>query len=115
MRKSYFSSMAKNTAAKPKIKWLRYVLLGVIGLGIYHVLNGPSGGINLWKLKQANAKEVKSLDSLTARKHELEIEKTRLEKDSGYIEKVARKELGMSKPGEKVFRFAAPDSTKTEK
>ena len=42
----------------------------------------------------------------------LEIEKVRLEKDSAYLERVARKELGMAKPDEKVFRFVQPNNPK---
>lgn len=125
LRKSYFSSMtnAKKTSSvgpvtgklKSKVKWLRYVLLALVGWGIYHILNGPSGGISIWKLKEANARELGALDSLVARKQELELEKAKLEKDSAYIEKVARKELGMAKPGEKVFRFVPPDPSAAEK
>jgi len=124
LRKSYFLGMTKAKMSagsqgavptKRKVKWLRYVLLALVGLGIYHILNGPSGGISIWKLQQANAKELKALDSLVARKQELELEKAKLEKDSAYIEKVARKELGMAKPGEKVFRFVAPDPNAAEK
>ena len=98
--------MAKTAAGKKeKVKWLRYVLLGLGGLGIYHILTGPSGAVNLMHLKQANADKRRELDSLVARKHALEVEKVRLEKDSAYLERVARKELGMAKPNEKVFRF----------
>jgi cell division protein FtsB len=118
LRKSYLSfaettqDMVKAAAPKSnpirRVKWLRYVLLGVVGFGIYHILSGPSGALNLVKLRKTNARYVDELDSLTVRKQELEIEKQRLEKDSAYIERVARKELGMAKPGEKVFRFVPP-------
>ena len=92
-------------SAKKKVKWLRYVLLGLGGLGVYHILTGPSGAVNLMKLKRENAEKSRELDSLQARKQALEVEKVRLEKDSAYLERVARKELGMAKPEEKVFRF----------
>ena len=107
LRKSYFSRMAKSSAPKRKgkVKWVRYALLSVMGLGIYHILSGPSGAINLLKLRKANAKQARELDSLTVHRSERAIEKVRLEKDSAYIEQVARKELGMAKTGEKVFRF----------
>lgn len=118
LRKSYLSfaettqDMVKaappNSGPKNRVKWLRYLLLGVMGFGIYHILSGPSGALNLIKLRKTNARYADELDSLTVRKQELEIEKQRLEKDSAYIERVARKELGMAKPGEKVFRFVPP-------
>jgi cell division protein FtsB len=122
LRKSYLSPwetslhMGKSTASqsgsRKRVKWLRYVLLGVTGLGVYHILSGPSGALNLFKLRRDNAKLLGELDSLSLRKQALEIEKQRLEKDSAYLERVARKELGMSKPDEKVFRFVQPDGPK---
>ncbi|HKP96462.1 MAG TPA: septum formation initiator family protein [Fibrobacteria bacterium] len=90
------------------MKWLRYVLLGVAGLGVYHILSGPSGAVNLFKLRKDNARLLGELDSLALRKQSLEIEKRRLGKDSAYLERVARKELGMARPDEKVFRFVQP-------
>lgn len=103
--------MAKTAVAKKKIKWLRYVLLGLGGLAVYHILTGPSGAVNLLRLQRENEKKVHELDSLVARKLALEVEKVRLEKDSAYLERVARKELGMAKPGEKVFRFMKPEAS----
>lgn len=104
--------MAKIPVAKKKVKWLRYVLLSLGGLAVHHILTGPSGALNLLKLRQANADTRRELDSLEARKRALTLEKTRLEKDSAYLERVARKELGMAKPGEKVFRYMVPDINK---
>lgn len=103
--------MAKPAPAKKKVKWIRYVLLGLGGLGVYHILTGPSGAINLMRLKRENSEKARELDSLEARKHALAIEKARLEKDSAYLERVARKELGMAKPEEKVFRFMKKENS----
>jgi cell division protein FtsB len=103
--------MTTNTG-KRRVKWLRYVLLGVAGLGLYHVLTGPSGTINLLRLKREKARMEADLDSLTRRKRDLQVEKSRLERDSAYIERVARKELGMARPDEKVFRFVPPKDAK---
>lgn len=97
--------MSKPIAPKRKVKWLRYVLLVVVGFGFYHILSGPSGGINLFRLRAANTEQARELDSLNQRRSTLQVEKVRLEKDSAYIERVARKELGMAKQGEKVFRY----------
>jgi len=99
-------------SGKRRVKWLRYVLLGVAGLGVYHVLTGPSGALNLLRLKREKARMEADLDSLTQRKRELQVEKARLERDSAYIERVARKDLGMARPDEKVFRFVPPKGGK---
>lgn len=97
-------------SGKRRVRWLRYVLLGIAGLGVYHVLTGPSGALNLLRLKREKARMESDLDSLAQRKRELQIEKARLERDSAYIERVARKDLGMARPDEKVFRFVPPKS-----
>jgi cell division protein FtsB len=103
--------MATNTG-KRRVKWLRYVLLGVAGVGVYHVLTGPSGALNLLRLKRERARMEADLDSLTQRKRDLQVEKARLERDSAFIERVARKDLGMARPDEKVFRFVTPKERK---
>jgi cell division protein FtsB len=121
LRKSYLShpearymgkSPSAGNGAKKRVKWIRYALLGVLGLGVYHILTGPSGALNLFRLHRENTRSGAELDSLALRKQALEIEKLRLEKDSAYLERVARKELGMAKPDEKVFRFVAPEGKK---
>jgi cell division protein FtsB len=115
LRKCYLvREMAKplraplKSPANKRVKWIRYVILGAFGLGVYHILTGPSGALNLMSLRKERARMEANLDSLTQRKADLVIEKRRLEKDSAYIERVARKELGMAKPDEKVFRFVVP-------
>jgi cell division protein FtsB len=125
LRKSYLSPpettqrMGKSKTSNPasagsgkRVKWLRYLLLAAAGLGVYHILSGPSGAINLFRLRRDNAALAGGLDNLALRKQALEIEKQRLEKDSAYIEGVARKELGMAKPEEKVYRFVQPGDKK---
>jgi cell division protein FtsB len=60
--------MAKPAVAKRKVKWLRYVLLGMGGLAVYHILTGPSGVVNLLRLKRENAEQARELDSLRTRR-----------------------------------------------
>ncbi len=96
------------TTGKKRVKWIRYVLLGVVGIGVYLILTGPSGAVALLTLKRDKARMESELDSLERRKRELTVEKARLERDSAYMEQVARRELGMARPDEKVFRFVPP-------
>lgn len=119
LRKSYLDREMPKPVHKPmkspgrkRVKWIRYAILAAFGLGVYHILTGPSGALNLMSLRKERARMESGLDSLAQRKADLEIEKRRLEKDSAYIERVARKELGMAKPDEKVFRFVVPKDGK---
>lgn len=96
-------------AAKPKgrqgFAWLPWLLLGILVVVIYDVLNGPSGVLNLRELAQVNAGKRHVIDSLEHRREDLAQEKRRLTSDTAYLEAVVRHELGMAKPGEKVYRF----------
>jgi len=105
-------AISTDTGPKKRMKWLRYVLLGIAVFGLYHILSGPSGILNLVALRESNAALAAELDSLESRKQQLVVDKLRLEKDSAYLERIARKELGMARPGEKVFRFVPHEAGK---
>ena len=84
---------------------LKWVLGIVIVFTIYQFFSKPSG---LWQMRDLYLKNIQmeqKVDSLKQAKVLLEKEKELLSRDSAYIEKTARGELGMAKPGEKVFRF----------
>ncbi len=85
--------------------WLKWLLV-VLGIGLaYDVLTGPSGLLHLRSLAKENADKQQELDSLVQFRHTLERQKVRLLTDSSYMEAMARKELGMAKPGEKIYRY----------
>ena len=92
---------------KPKKRqpWVRWILIALILFALYHVLSGPNGLLNLRTLQGEERAARKHIDSLAGRKQELEAEKQRLLTDSVYLEKLARQQLGMAKPKEKVYRF----------
>lgn len=98
-------------APRPRIKWLRYVLIAVGLVTIFNLFSGPSGLLELYRLGRKGAAQEDDLLKLQARKAELELERNRLLKDSSYIELLARKELGMARPEEKVFRFMPPEGS----
>lgn len=75
---------------------------------LYQVLAGPRGLLKLADLRSQRNTIRREIDSLEQRKQELLAEKQRLLTDTAYLEKLARKELGMAKPGERVYRFVAP-------
>ncbi len=88
-----------------KIRWVRYSLAFFIGLLLYNLLSGPSGLIGLATLHRENLELKNEADSLLGVHQALEVEKVRLKGDTAYLEELARRELGMARPEEKVFRF----------
>ena len=104
--------MPPRSSEKPR-KPLRRVLLWTLPLValafLYEVLTGPRGLLKISDLRAQKAQIQREIDSLETRKTELIAEKTRLLTDTAYLEKLARKELGMARPGEKVYRFVEPE------
>jgi cell division protein FtsB len=96
---------------KKRQPWIRWVLLAMAMVILYQMVAGPSGLLKLVELRREQQTQRHRIDSLTMRKQELILEKKRLLTDSAYLEKLARKDLGMAKPGEKVYRFMAPAAT----
>lgn len=91
--------------ASQRFHWLRWLLFALFLTAAYDVMTGPSGILNLRKMSGQNEAKRAELDSLARRQQELTAEKHRLTTDSAYLETVARRELGMAKPGEKVYRY----------
>lgn len=89
-------------------RWLLWLLPFVVVFVVYNVMTGPRGLLKVAALRDQKAAIQRDIDSLETRKKELLIEKNRLLTDTAYLEKIARKELGMIRPGEKVYRFVAP-------
>lgn len=94
-----------------RLPWIRWVLLVLALLSLYHILTGQNGLFKLAQLRHEQRMAQSRIDSLSIRKRELETEKQRLLNDSAYLEKLARQETGMAKPGEKVYRFVAPQAS----
>ncbi len=88
--------------------WIRLGLAALVLFFAWQVLTGPRGVLKIRELKAQRDALQAQVDSLQRRKAELEDEKRRLLTDTAYIERLARKELGMARPGEKVYRFVEP-------
>jgi len=98
---------------KKRRPWIRWGLIALALFGLYHILAGYNGLFKLAELKREQALAQVRIDSLAVRKLELQAEKQRLLTDSAYMEKLAREELGMAKPKEKIYRFVASASEST--
>lgn len=85
-------------------KLVRVVLvLGAIVLLIIFFL-GDHGVYQLYRLRKEKIEIQKLIVELREEKQHLEIEKTRLETDFDYIERLARERYRMAKKGEKVYK-----------
>lgn len=88
-----------------KSRWRLGVPLLVLGVILYLFIGGDEGLLEI-------RRQAKVLAVLQERVAQLEVENdslrqilTMLEHDKDYIEKVAREEYGMVKPGEKIYRL----------
>ncbi len=93
-------------------RWLRirnrfivFVLLSLILLLCYHLTVGQYGFLNMMELRaqihELDREEVRLNTDLV----DLEYRRFRLHNDTLYIEKLARKNFQLSRPGERVIEY----------
>jgi cell division protein FtsB len=97
-----------------KRRYGRLLLLLAFLLVCYIYLAGDYGLLNIWSQHGQIEKMEQEIHRLRAEQLDLKQQCVKLENDSTYIEKEAREELGMVKPGEKVYQFVAPRDTTGE-
>lgn len=90
----------------------RLVLTGLVIVLGYLLLLSDFGVLRRWQLAREAAREKARIEALEARRHDLLEERERMD-DPGHLERIAREEHGMVRPGEEVYRVAVPDSGKT--
>lgn len=83
----------------------RFVLLGSLAVGAWALVGGQYGIVRYQLLKHKEAELVAATRSLTAQTFDLEYEIWQLQKDTLYIEKVARERLGFARPNERVYKI----------
>jgi len=83
-----------------KIKIVLIVLL----LCIAFLLLNNNGMIKLFQAKKENQVLIEKKEDLETKENELLDEKEKLQHDKKYIEKTAREQYNMVKPGEKVYK-----------
>ena len=66
---------------------------------------GERGFLAMWRQQRAVARLAREIEAIEAENRHLGQEIERLRHDPRYIEKIAREELGMVRPGELVFEF----------
>ncbi len=88
-----------------KSHWRLGLALLVLGVILYLFVGGDEGLIEIRHQSEALALLQARVDRLEAENDSLRQVLNMLEHDKDYIEKVAREEYGMVKPGEKVYRL----------
>lgn len=91
-------------------RFILYVLSALlVTLSLFTVF-GERGGLHLWRLWQEK-KRLEEKNFLLQRENESLRERVyRLRHDDRYLEKIAREELNLVRPGEIIYRFASSDS-----
>jgi len=80
------------------------IIVIVILLCIAFLLLNNNGVIRLFQEKKQNQVLIEKKEELEAKETELLEEKEKLQNDKKYIEKTAREQYNMVKPGEKVYK-----------
>ena len=93
-----------------------YVLGGLIVLLSLVTLIGERGAIHLWRLRGEKVFLDEQNYRLQKENEELRQRASRMRHDNHYLEKMAREELNMARPGEVIYRFrnAKPDNAKSD-
>jgi cell division protein FtsB len=93
-------------------RWLLYVLgLGIILLSLVTIV-GERGVFHLWRLKGEKRRLDEQNYRLQKENEALRQRISRLRHDDFYLEKFAREELNLVRPGEIIYRFPPADSKK---
>jgi cell division protein FtsB len=90
----------------------RIILPGILLLAAYYAVFG--GEYSLFELRSARTAVVEEGARLAERRRvidSLEARADSLETDSVTLERIAREQFGMIKPGETLYRFADEDSS----
>jgi len=103
MEKERSASSVGGTTSRGRRRRRAALAIGALVL-LYLFIGGSDGFYVQWRLRR----EIAALEQDTLRlKRENELARrqiTRLERDMGYVERIARERYGMAHPGERVYR-----------
>jgi cell division protein FtsB len=92
--------------------WTLYSLASLILLLSVYTIVGERGVVHLWRLRGEKAKLDEQNFRLQKENEDLRQRIARLRHDDLYLEKIAREELNLVRPGEVIYRFAASEPKK---
>ncbi len=99
----------KAQRSKHETLWRSIYLVAIVLLISWIVAWGPNSFLKKNAEKRANEKLRSEVDYYKTQNDSLEQEIQRLKTDPDAAEKVAREKFGLTKEGEKVFRFVEQD------
>jgi cell division protein FtsB len=99
---------------KPRIshKWVLYGCAILLLLLLFHAVVGDRGAIHLWRLQGEKARLDEQNYRLQLENRGLREKINRLRNDDFYLEKIAREELNLVRPGEVIYRFPSAEQQK---
>jgi cell division protein FtsB len=89
--------------------WTLYCLAAVILLLAAYTMVGERGVFHLWRLKGEKARLDEQNFALQKENESLRQRVSRLRHDNFYLEKIAREELNLVRPGEVIYRFPSSE------
>jgi cell division protein FtsB len=99
--------MLHSRSSQRRIVYIFSSLLVAVAL---FTASGERGVFHLWRL-WSEKKQLEEKTFLLQKENDALHERlSRIRHDDLYLEKIAREELGLVRPGEVVYRFASPDS-----
>ncbi len=102
--------VAMNLQLRVPANWLFYLLGGSILLLLLVTIVGERGALHLWRLRGQKAQLDEQNYQLQKTNEELRRRIGRIRNDNRYLEKLAREELNLVRPGDVVYRFPKPES-----
>ena len=95
-------------------RWAVYLFSSLLVALCLFTAFGERGVFHLWRLWDEK-KQMEEKNFFLQKENETLRERVRrILHDDLYLEKVAREELGLARPGEMVYRFAAADSKRSK-
>ena len=85
----------------------------LIVLLLIHAVVGERGAIHLWRLQGEKGKLDEQNYRLQKDNEAMREKIARLRSDNYFLEKIAREELNLVRPGEVIYRFRAPQGARS--
>jgi cell division protein FtsB len=94
-------------------RWPLYVFGALISLLMLVTIVGERGALHLWRLRGEKSHLDEQNYRLQRENEALRQRIGRLRNDDGYLEKLAREELNLVRPGEVIYRFPKAEARRS--